>query len=92
MVEEFFRMAGSSNYHELGGQQGGIRQKKEEYIASLKASPPTANVKKKNKESTCRIYLCYHFNLLMFWCKDFTKNRVPSLEKEPKKWKPDLGL
>ena len=53
MVEEFFRMAGSSNYHELGGQQGGIRQKKEEYIASLKASPPTA-IAKKNKERRCR--------------------------------------
>ena len=55
MVEEFFRMAGSSTYHELGGQQGGIRQKKEEYIASLKATPPTANAKKKDKERRCRI-------------------------------------
>ena len=56
MVEEFFRMAGSTNYHELNGQHGRIRQKEEESVASPKASPLTGNAKKKDKERRCRFF------------------------------------
>ena len=47
-MEEFFKIAGST---ENLGQHGAIRQKKEEMI---KATPPTGNAKKKDKERRCR--------------------------------------
>ena len=63
MVEEFFRMASSNSYHELGSPprdapwvNQGIRQKMEKRIPLLKArSAPAGDAEEKSKERRCRI-------------------------------------